>query len=229
MMWLYETPTTLLLMIIGIVITVSAQIYVNSAYQQYKKIGNKKGLSGFEVARKILDRNGLQKVHIVEIKGMLADHYDPRRKVVRLSTEIFHGDSIASVSVAAHEASHATQDKENYLFMKIRSFIFPYVSIGSQLGYIAIFIGFFLNFYDLITFGIWLLVGIIIFELVTLPVEYNASNKAKQDLVNEDILDEKEVVKASNMLNAAALTYVAAVAATLLQILRLILMARRRD
>ncbi|MGI6309103.1 MAG: zinc metallopeptidase [Bacilli bacterium] len=225
----YESPTTLLLLVLGLATTIIAQVFVKNTYNKYRVVGNKKGLTGFEVARKILDKKGLTAVHVVEVKGLLTDHYDPRRKVVRLSTENFHGDSIASVSVAAHEVGHALQHKEGYIFMSLRSFIFPLASLGSRLGYFAVLIGFIFSWLELITIGVVLLISIILFELVTLPVEYDASAKAKKNLEGNKLLDKEEIKKANNMLNAAALTYVAAVATSLLQILRLILMARDRD
>ena len=135
-------------------------------------------MTGFEVARKILDENGLENIHIVEIKGNLTDHYDPSRKVVRLSTEIFNGSSIASTSVAAHECGHAIQDKDNYNFMRIRSKLVPIVNLSSKLGYLAIFIGFIFSLFDLAIFGIVLLLAMLLFELVTLPVEFDASKRA---------------------------------------------------
>ncbi|MFA5459113.1 MAG: zinc metallopeptidase [Bacilli bacterium] len=225
----YESPTTLLLLVLGLAITIIAQVFVKNTYNKYRVVGNKKGLTGFEVARKILDKKGLTAVHVVEVKGLLTDHYDPRRKVVRLSTENFHGDSIASVSVAAHEVGHALQHKEGYIFMSLRSFIFPLASLGSRLGYFAVLIGLIFSWLELITIGVILLVSIILFELVTLPVEYDASAKARKNLEANKLLYKEEIKKANNMLNAAALTYVAAVATSLLQILRLILMARDRD
>jgi len=228
MYFLYETPLTMGLILLGFIIAISAQTFVNSAYTKYSRIGNKKGLTGFETARKILDKNGLNNVHVVETKGVLSDHYDPIRKVVRLSTDNFHGDSIAAVSIAAHEASHAVQHKVGYLFIKIRGFIFPYVNIGSKLGYFAIFIGLFSSITDFIMIGVVMLLGIVLFELVTLPVEYDASSRAKKEMIENSVLDYNEINKASNMLNAAALTYVAAIATTLLQILRLILIANSR-
>jgi uncharacterized protein len=225
----YETSLSILLLIAGLVITVGAQIFVKSSYGRYRAVRNKKGITGFEAARKILDKEGLTDIHVVEVRGELSDHYDPRRKVVRLSTDIFHGNSIASVAVAAHEAGHAIQHKQGYLFMRIRSIMFPIVSIGSKLGYFAVFIGFIAGIMDLINIGIILLIGIILFELITLPVEYDASSKAKRDLIETNLLDSEELPKVNSMLSAAALTYVAAVAASLLQILRLILMARNRN
>ena len=185
-------------------------------------------MTGFEVARKILDENGLQDIHIVEIKGNLTDHYDPSRKVVRLSSDIFNGSSIASTSVAAHECGHAIQDKEDYKFMKMRSKLVPIVNLSSKLGYFAIFIGFIFGLLDLVIFGIVLLISILLFELITLPVEFDASNKAGKQINKLKLLEGKEKSQSKTMLNAAALTYVASVITTILQILRLFLIASNR-
>lgn len=228
MYWFMEDYRTLLLMVLSIVITLIAQGFVSSAYNKYKRVKSKRGLSGLEVARKILDKNGLSNIYVVETKGMLSDHYDPKRKVIRLSSDIFHKETIASIAVAAHEVGHAIQDKEGYSFMKIRSAIFPIVNFGSILGYIAIFIGFFFGYIDLAWIGIILLLGMLLFQLVTLPVELNASKRAQKEL--EGIVDTNELNMAKNMLFAAAMTYVAALATTLIQILRLVLMvSSRRD
>ena len=219
-----------LLLVIGIIISLVAQGYVMSSYSKYKKQENKKRLSGFEVARKILDNNGLKDVYVTEVKGSLTDHYDPSRKVVRLSSDIFHGTTIASASVAAHEVGHAIQDKENYAFMRFRSMIFPLVNIASYGGYFAILIGVILGLTDFIWLGIGLEIIILIFQIITLPVEFNASSRAKEKLKEYNILEKNELDGSSAMLRAAALTYVASVITTLLQILRLIVMfAGRRD
>lgn len=211
------------LLFLGLIITVAADIYVNSSYSKYKKVQSKSGLTGFEVARKILDENGLNDIDIVSVKGELSDHYDPRRKVVRLSEPVFNGTSISSVSVAAHEVGHAIQDKENYSFMRIRAMLVPVVNFSSKLGYFAIFLGFIFNFLDLALFGIILLLAMLLFQLVTLPVEFDASKRAKMQLADLAILDSEEVPKSSNMLKAAAFTYVASLVTTLLEILRLVL------
>ena len=211
------------LLFLGLIITVAADIYVNSSYGKYKKVQSKSGLTGFEVARKILDKNGLNDIDVVSVKGELSDHYDPRRKVVRLSEPVFNGTSISSVSVAAHEVGHAIQDKENYSFMRIRAMLVPVVNFSSKLGYFAIFLGFIFNFLDLALFGIILLLAMLLFQLVTLPVEFDASKRAKMQLADLAILDSEEVPKSSNMLRAAAFTYVASLVTTLLEILRLVL------
>ena len=214
----------------GIIITVMSQIFVSSSYSKYKNVNNKNGLTGFEVARKILDENGLKDIHIVEIQGNLTDHYDPTRKVVRLSSDIFNGSSIASTSVAAHECGHAIQDKDNYRFMRIRSKIVPFVNLSSKLGYLAITIGIIFSLFDLAIFGIVLLLAMLAFQIVTLPVEFDASNRAAEQIKKLKLLDETEKGKSKSMLNAAAFTYVASLVTTLLEILRLFLIANsRRD
>src|SRR5574344_576082 len=221
----YTLSTFLLL--VGVLITVIAQIYVKSSYNKCRKIKTTKGLSGFDVARKILDDNGLEDVYVTEIKGVLSDHYDPSRKVVRLSTEVFHGTSIASVSVAAHEVGHAIQDKVGYTFMKFRSAIFPVVNFSSKAGYFAIIISLIFGYYDLLWIGIGLEVIVLLFQLITLPVEFDASNRAKNELSKHKFVVNNEFTLSEGMLRAAAFTYVASVLTAILQILRLVTIAGR--
>jgi len=211
------------------VITLAAQVFVNSRYNKYKGVKSKKGLTGQEVARLILDKHGLDDIYVTEVSGVLSDHYDPNRKVVRLSNDIFHGDSISSISVAAHEVGHAIQDKEGYSMIKIRGAIFPLVSFSSKFGYIALMIGFIFGFLELAWIGIGLLLMILVFQLVTLPVEFDASRRALVELKKEKILDSNEMEESQDMLKAAAITYVAGVAATVLEILRFVLMIIGRD
>ena len=214
---------------IAIIISVGANIYVNSSYKKYLKVINTKGLKGVDVARKILDMNGLQSVPVLEVSGFLSDHYDPRKKVVRLSGDIYNRNTISSVAVAAHECGHAIQDSQGYFFMRLRSAIAPFASISSYVGYIAIAVGCILGFFDLVLLGIALELVILLFQLVTLPVEFNASSRALKILNDENLIESDEVKKCRKVLVAAAFTYVAGVAATLLQILRLVLMFTRRD
>lgn len=213
----------ILLLLIAIAITFIAQIYVSSSYNTFKKVKIKKDITGFEVARKILDSYGLNNIYITETKGILSDHYDASRKVVRLSTEVFHGNSVASCSVAAHEVGHAIQDKIGYSFMRFRSMIFPLVSFASYAGYFAILIGALFSSMEIIWFGIALEIIILIFQLVTLPVEFDASRRALEELEKQSILGKKELSNSKKMLKAAAFTYVASVLNTILQIVRLIL------
>ncbi len=225
----YENIFTIFIAIISFIIVFSAQMRINNAYKTFKKIKQKNNLTGFEVARRILDANGLEKVHIVETKGSLTDHYDPARKVVRLSHEVFHGDSIASISVAAHEVGHALQDKNNYFMLRLRSILVPIVNFVSFLGYFAILISIFAGAFAFFTIGIIILLATLLFQLVTLPVEFNASNRAIKELKKHDLIEVNEEPLVKKMLDAAALTYVASLISTLLSILRLILMARDRD
>ena len=219
---------TILILLI-ILIPLIAQVKISSSYNRYKKEKNTCKLTGQEVARRILDENGLQDIHIVEIKGELTDHYDPTRKVVRLSTDIFHGDTIAAAAVAAHECGHAIQDKENYTFLRIRSAIYPVVNVATSVSYYIILIGFLFQALKLVYLGIGLTCCGLLFQLVTLPVEFDASKRALNKLEKYHLLAEVEIEGAKNVLSAAALTYVAGVMASILQILRLLLIARSQD
>lgn len=213
----------ILLYLIILIIPLLAQINISISYGKYKKVQNKKELTGFDVARKILDENGLEDIYVVETSGSLTDHYDPSRKVVRLSTDIFKGNSIAALSVAAHECGHAIQDKENYAFMRIRSFLVPVVNLVSYFSWIVIFIGLITEYFNLFAFGIGLISIGLLFQLITLPVEFDASKRAKRELVKLKLASSGEEEKVSKMLGAAAMTYVASVLTSILEILRLIL------
>lgn len=217
-----------LLIFISILITTLSQILISISYSKYKKILNNKDLTGFDVARKILDNNGLSNIMILETKGNLTDHYDPQRKTIKLSTDIYHGSSIASAAVAAHECGHAIQDKTKYIPMRIRSHLVPFVNICTRIGYLAIMIGVIFS-YLLVELGIILLLAMLLFQLITLPVEFNASKRAMQELEKLHILDKEEKSYAKNMLIAAAFTYVASLLSTLLEILRYILIFTDRD
>lgn len=217
-----------ILIFIGLAISLLAQIIVNVSYNKYKKELNSKDLTGFEIARKILDNNNLNDIMILETKGNLTDHYDPTRNVIKLSTDIYHGSSIASAAVAAHECGHAIQDKEKYTPMRIRSKIVGTVNICTKIGYIAIVIGALFS-YQLIEIGIILLSTILVFQLVTLPVEFNASNRALKQLEKLKLINKEDNKKTKSMLTAAAFTYVASLITSFLQILRLVLMFSRRN
>ncbi len=216
--------------LITLIITLGASLYVKFNYSRFSKVSTKKGITGREAAQEILDKNGLNDIYIVETKGNLTDHYDPSRKVIRLSSEVFHGESISSVSVAAHECGHAIQDKVGYTFMRIRSKIVPIVNISSRVGYIVIVIGIVMQSLNLIWTGIILESAILLFQLVTLPVEIDASRRALIELQNLNLLNSEEVSGSKKVLRAAALTYVAGVLSAALSILRLILIyGRNRD
>ena len=213
----------------AMIIVLVAQAFVSGCYNKYSKIRNIKGITGGEVARDVLDNNGLGDVDVVETGGNLTDHYDPKRKVVRLSRSVYHGDSIASVAVACHECGHAIQDKNGYLFMRIRSSLVPIVNISSYAGYFAIMFGILASSFNLIWTGIILEMVILLFQIITLPVEFDASRRALVELEKYNFLNSDELEQGKVMLTSAALTYVAGVASTLLQILRLILLFGRRD
>lgn len=219
----------LILAIIVILIPLIAQIGVSGNYRKYKKVKNTKELTGYDVARKILDENGLRDIYIVETTGELTDHYDPTKRVVRLSSDIYHGKTIAAMSVAAHECGHAVQDKEGYTFMRIRSAIFPIVNVATSISYWIILLGFLFELLDLIYIGIALTCLGLLFQIVTLPVEFDASKRAGVFLKEYNLATEDESKGVKKMLGAAAMTYVAGVLASALQILRLILLARNND
>ena len=218
-----------LLTISAYLLTITAQIFVNSSYSKTRKIKNKNNLTGEQVARTILDKNGLRNVQIEEVGTTLGDHYDPRSKTIRLSSDIYHNTSIASASVAAHECGHAIQDKEDYTFLRIRHALIPLVSFSSYAGYIAIVIGCIFSSMNLIWLGILMEIVILLFQLITLPVEFNASSRALKNIEELNILEKSELKYSRKMLKAAAMTYVASVAAAVLEILRLLLIFGRRD
>lgn len=227
----YSYDWTYILVIIAGIITIVAQAWVTSSYNKYKRIKGNIGVTGRDVARRILDANGLSDVQVIEVAGTLTDHYNPTKRTVNLSTDIYKDSSIASVAVAAHECGHAIQDKVGYTFLKIRHKIVPSVNLCSKLGYVVVIIGLLLGTYELAMFGLILLCAILVFQLVTLPVEFNASRRAMEQLNNLNITDNNDQSGVRSMLNAAAMTYVASLASTLLQILRLflIIISRRRD
>lgn len=219
----------LILVILIILIPLIAQIGVSGNYRKYKKVKNTKELTGYDVARKILDENGLGDIYIVETRGELTDHYDPTKRVVRLSSDIYHGKTVATMSVAAHECGHAIQDKDGYTFMRIRSAIFPIVNVATSISYWIILLGFLFELLDLIYIGIALTCLGLLFQIVTLPVEFDASKRAGVFLKEYNLATEDESKGVKKMLGAAAMTYVAGVLASALQILRLILVARNND
>lgn len=218
-----------LIIILTFVITLGAQAYINSTYRRMKKVSVSSNMTGADVARKILNSNGLSEVKVVETSGVLSDHYDPSKKVVRLSPDVYSKSSVASVSVAAHECGHAIQDKNDYSFLRIRNGIIPLVNFASSAGYVAILIGLFTSALGFLWIGIILEVVILLFQVITLPVEFDASGRALKELERLEILDNREKNKSKKMLTAAALTYVAAVATAVLEILRLIMIANARN
>lgn len=218
-----------MLAILSFVITLLANIYIDINYKRFSKVKNNKGLTGKEVARIILDKNNLTDVDINKVSGKLTDHYNPSNRSVNLSTSIYEENSISSLAVASHECGHAIQDKDNYKFMIIRSKLVPIVNLSSKLGYFAILIGALFSFLNLIYIGIALEAVILLFQLVTLPVEFDASRIALKQLESLNLLEDNEIRKARKVLKSAAMTYVASVLSTIIEILRLILIFTRRD
>jgi Zn-dependent membrane protease YugP len=217
----------ILLYIVPFVLVLGAQALVSGTYRKYKVVKSKKGLTGYDVARDILNNHGLRNIDVIETKGVMSDHYDPRRKVVRLSSEVYHDDTVSSIAIAAHECGHVIQHKEKYTPMMIRNAIVPVINLASKIGYIVLVIGFLASIFDLAIWGIVLLSATLVFQLITLPVEFNASKRAIMILENEGMIENIEKSKVKNMLTAAAFTYVASLLANFLEILRLFLMANR--
>ena len=233
---MYNYYTTYMLgygfVIIGFIITMGAQLLVKGNYSKYKKISNSSNTRGCDVARRILNANDLNKVKIEQVSGELTDHYDPRDKVVRLSSDIYNGTSVAAMAVAAHECGHAIQDKVNYGPLRFRSNMVPVVNLCDKIGYFVIMLGLVLGFFNMAMIGLILLGAVLLFQLVTLPVEFNASSRAKKQINILNLGDKKTEGGISKMLTAAALTYVASVINTLFQLLRMFVMIlgnRRRN
>jgi len=194
----------------ALILGLYAQFKVKSAFSKYSRVRNTTGVTGAQAARRILDANGLTHVDVERTQGMLSDHYDPRSKTLRLSPAVYEGPTLAAVGVAAHEAGHALQDKSGYAPLKLRSAMVPTVQIGSWLGPIIFLAGLFMSLTPLAWAGLILFGATAVFALVTLPVEFNASNRAKQLLVSQGILAPQEMGGVNKVLDAAALTYVAA-------------------
>lgn len=211
----------------GLILAMYAQAKISSAYEKYNKVAASTGLSGAEVARKILDRNGLNYVDIKMVDGKLSDHYDPRDKTLNLSRDVYYKNSIASVSIAAHEVGHAIQDSVDYAPLKIRAALVPLANLGTQLSFILIILGFFFSVF-FTKLGIALFFFAVLFQIVTLPVEYNASNRAKKELAM-GIITEEDLKGTREVLSAAALTYVASTIVAIGQFLRLLSIFGRRD
>lgn len=210
------------LMIIAVPIII--QLYLRRTYAENSRIAAYSGLPGWQVARHILDANGLHHVKVEEVPGYLTDHYDPRTKTVRLSRDNFYGTSIASVSVAAHEVGHAIQDAEDYAFLRFRHALVPLATFGSNASFFLIFLGLILSWLDMIFLGIVAMSFAVLFQVVTLPVEFNASSRALNQLISLNLLGMHEEHSARKVLNAAALTYVAATVIAVLELLRFILL-----
>jgi len=224
-------PTTIIL-IPSIILTLYAQSKVKSSFKKYLNVPTRRGYTGAQVARMLLDRNDLRDIPIEMVREQLGDHYDPTKRVLRLSGEVYQGSSIASVSVAAHEVGHAIQHSNGYFPLSLRNVVFPVARFGSSAAWIFIFIGLLIpRLGGLMDVGILLFGAAVLFQLVTLPVEFNASSRALALLDDNGFIGDEEKREARNVLQAAALTYVAAMASGLAQLARLLLIrnnSRRR-
>lgn len=217
-----------LFVIVGAIIMALAQMKVSRAYNKYSRIENSRHLTGRDVAYEILNQHGLSDVQIYEVKGHLSDHYNPSNLTLNLSLEIYHGTSIASLAVAAHECGHALQHQEGYKPLTFRNMIVPVCNISQTIGWIAILLGLFIGKSSISWLGVLLMSLMLLFQIVTLPVEFDASSRALS-ILNDRYLTEDEYPGAKKMLTAAALTYVAAMLSTLLSLLRIVLMVMSRD
>lgn len=226
----YGFDWTYILVLVGAVLSLLASAKVNSTFNKYKRIRSATGMTGAEAAERILHQNGIYDVGIEHVSGNLTDHYDPRAKMLRLSDATYSSTSVAAIGVAAHECGHALQHKEEYGPLKIRTAIVPAANIGSRLGIPIVILGVILGSNPLlINIGIWVFSLAVLFQIITLPVEFNASSRALQMVEQYGILGSEEVVHTKKVLSAAAMTYVAAAAASILQLLRLVLLFGRRS
>ena len=222
----YGFDWTYLMVLAGAVLSLIASAKVNSTFQKYARVRSMSGMTGAQVARRILDRNGLTDIPVEHVSGNLSDHYDPTRRVLRLSDSTYNSPSVAAIGVAAHECGHAIQHKVGYGPLKLRTMIVPAANLGSRLGMPIILLGLFFGGGGsfLVNLGIWVFSLAVLFQIVTLPVEFNASDRALVMLEDYGILGQDEKRKAKSVLSAAAMTYVAAAASSILQLLRLIIL-----
>ncbi len=227
----YYYDSTYILVILAFLLTLFASFGVKSTFKKYSTVINARGYTAADAARRILDANGLRNIQIERVSGELTDHFDPKANVVRLSDSTYYSNSVAAIGVAAHECGHAVQHAVGYVPIKIRNSIVPVVNIGNALSMPLFLLGLILGRYNLAIAGVLLFSFVLVFQLVTLPVEFNASRRALKILDTSDMLYGDELKGARKVLTAAAMTYVAGVAATALQLLRLLLIAnsRRRD
>ncbi len=221
MPFMFFSPTYMMFMIPCIILTMLAQWMVSSAFAKWKRVANASGMSGAEAAHALLYRSGLNDIQIEQVGGTLSDHYDPRARVLRLSSDVYQGRSVASIGVALHEAGHALQHAQNYAPLAMRSALVPAMATGSQLAWVLIIVGLFIQaLHGLAIIGLLLFGAVVLFSFVTLPVELNASSRAKAAAVELGIVSPgREASGVSQVLNAAALTYVAAAATALMQFL----------
>lgn len=224
----FYTPYDLLI-IPAFLFAIWAQIKVSSAYNRWSQVFAQAGITGADIARYIMDKEGIHDVRLERVPGELTDHYDPTQKVVRLSEGVFDGTSVAALGIAAHEVGHVIQHARGYAAMQLRSFVYPVANLGSWLAFPLFFAGLIFSMPALVSAGIWLFAGAVAFTLITLPVEFDASRRALKALAGGGFLSSDEMRGARQVLTAAALTYVAAAAMAIVQFLRLVAIARSRD
>lgn len=229
---MYFYDPTYILVIVGVVLTLIVQAYLNSTFSKYENIASRSGLTASEACRKILDSNGINYVQIGHVAGNLTDHYAPTKKELNLSDTTYNSRSIASIGVAAHEAGHAIQDHRNMFLLNFQMTMVPVVNFASSLSLPIIIVGIILGMANLANIGVILFSATLFYQIVTLPIEFNASINAITTLRETGLMDEAELAGVKKVLTAAALTYVAAVASTALQLLRFVILingSRRRD
>jgi uncharacterized protein len=218
-------PMYLIFMAPAFIMMMIVQWYVNSAYNKWSKVPSRSRVSGAQAAQRLAQRGGLYNLQIQGVSGRLSDHYDPRTKSLRLSPGVYEGSSVASLAIAAHELGHALQDQEGYFYLRVRSALVPVVNFGSSLGWIFILIGLMMNFLQLAWVGVAVFSAGALFALATLPVEFNASARAKQLLQDSGLVTTSDEIRGVNhVLNAAALTYVAALVTAVLQLLYFVML-----
>lgn len=225
-MFFYDS--TFLILIPALILSAWAQLKVKSTFRKYSKVRSVNGMTGADVARKLLDDEGLFDVQVQHIRGNLSDHYDPVHRVMRLSDSVYNSTSIAAIGVAAHETGHAIQHKNSYAPLALRGAIFPVVNFSSSASWLIFMLGFLFRSNIMINVGILLFTTVVLFQIITLPVEFNASKRALVLLDNKGILYGNEVDGAKSVLSAAALTYLAAALMSILQLARLLLLSRNR-
>lgn len=221
--------SSFIILIPALIIAAYAQFKVSSTFEKYSRYGSRRGYNGAQVARMLLDSNGLYNVPVEVIPGKLTDHYDPTRRVMRLSQEVFYGNSVAAIGVAAHETGHAIQHSKHYAPLIIRNSIVPVANFGSSISWILFAAGLIFGLKGLVNIGILLFSAVVIFQIITLPVEFNASSRALKILDAKGILYSDELSMAKSVLSAAAMTYVAAALTAIANLLRLIVISRRND
>lgn len=224
-MFLGIDPLYWMMMLPVLLLSMWASLRVRKAFNKFSKVRSRSGMTGAEVAANILRKNGLNNISVVKTRGILSDHYDPLRKVIRLSPDVFDSNTIAAIGVAAHETGHAIQHAEAYTPLILRNIIAPTASIGSNLSWIIIIIGFIFGSLGLVKIGIILFSLVVVFQLITLPVEFNASTKAKELLVSYGLVDSTELSGVKSVLSAAAMTYVAAAISSIMTLLYFLLRA----